>query len=379
MGSVANNLAHVVLLQTRPVPRRQAVRIYYISFSITNNRNRYVLSLRLAENASDFQIHGSHFLHSAWCNPGNYATIGSGTSLTPLFEMQCFASFPTVAAYNRGTIHHESLEKRSAIGGKQWIHGCRYSQAKSRRPQLDRRRTTQRAITASLEVGTVWDQIQGNEFDKLMAEQKMSLCFVGMSNCGKSHWSERLQREMGFSRTCVDDEIERAIKPELESLGYEGISGLAEWMGYPSDERFAEHEARYLELEEHITATTSPSASSNFVLDTTGSVIYLNSKTLSILRDTFLIVHLSASEDMLEEMKVAFFETPKPVVWGDSYSRLASESTIDSLKRCYDGLLQERFKRYSKLAHVAIPASVSRDPETKMSEFLHVIRSQLVR
>lgn len=224
-----------------------------------------------------------------------------------------------------------------------------------------------------------WEKLSVPEFDELLTAKRLPLCLVGMSNCGKSHWSEQLQNVHDFGCVCIDDEIEDAIKPELEELGYSGIADMAKWMGYPSDERFAANEKRYLELEERITSQVVPPLSSNFVLDTTGSVVYLSAATRKHLRSNFLVVHLAATNDMLEQMRVSYFESPKPVVWGDSYSQSPDESPMEALRRCYDGLLSERLKRYYSLAHVSVPAATVTSPDVDVNQFLDFLRDQLDR
>lgn len=216
-----------------------------------------------------------------------------------------------------------------------------------------------------------------------MSARALALCFVGMSNCGKSHWAAQLERRLGFGMLSVDAEIERAIAPELAAAGCTGIDGMAEWMGFPSDARFAGNEATYLAHEEVVTAAAVAGAAevngdrSNFVLDTTGSVVYLSQATLDELRARFLVVHLEASDDMLEAMTDNYFSTPKPVVWGDCYSRNGDEEPEDALRRCYPQLLRTRKERYHALAHVSIPAKFALDHDVSLKQILNRIRASL--
>lgn len=205
----------------------------------------------------------------------------------------------------------------------------------------------------------------------------MAICFVGMSNCGKSHWSRQFKMNRDFHVVSVDEEIERAIEPELTVLGYAGIDGMAEWMGFPSDDRFTHNQGVYLGYEETITAKTSPREGANSVLDTTGSVVYLKSGTLDKIRREYLVIHLEASDDMLEFMTTNYFETPKPVVWGDAYRPQVGEKPIQAMRRCYPDLLKERRKRYAAMAHITVPAAISLSPQIKLIEFLHHVKSKL--
>lgn len=198
-----------------------------------------------------------------------------------------------------------------------------------------------------------------------------------MSNCGKSHWSRQLKQHRGYHVVSVDEQIELAIEPELRALGYAGIQGLAEWMGFPSDSRFQENQNVYLSHEEHITGSTAPEPGKNNVLDTTGSVVYLKKDTLERVRRKYLVVHLEASDDMLEMMTSNYFEVPKPVVWGDAYRPREGEQPMKAMRRCYPELLRERRKRYAAMAHVTVPASVSLARGLTVDDFMARVCSQL--
>lgn len=81
------------------------------------------------------------------------------------------------------------------------------------------------------------------------------------------------------------------------------------------DRQFAKHQYMYLELEESITVK-APCVLGNVVLDSTGSVCYLADSTLSRIKRNFFVLHLEASDGMIEKMIDGYFATPKPVVWG---------------------------------------------------------------
>lgn len=198
-----------------------------------------------------------------------------------------------------------------------------------------------------------------------------------MSNCGKSYWARLLHQRKQFRLIGVDDCIEERLRPELATLGYFGIDGMAKWMGLPSDPHFSANQTQYLAHEERITSTAAPKSDENTVLDTTGSVIYLTADTLVRLRSNYLIVHLEASDNLMDTMITNFFQNPKPVVWGNAFSVQAKETPEDAMRRCYPILLGERRKMYNKLAHVRIPAAVSICPDTQVDDFLAEVRQQL--
>lgn len=217
------------------------------------------------------------------------------------------------------------------------------------------------------------------EFDERLKTHTLSLCLIGMSNCGKSHWASRLHNDLEFKLVCVDDHIEKQLANQLSHAGYVGIDGLAAWMGFPSDNTFASRQAEYLNAEEQITAAAAdtPPASGNSVIDTTGSVVYLSSNTREKLCSNCLVIHLEASDDLLTEMIDNYFLTPKPVVWGDTFNRMESESPEDALRRCYPTLLRERRERYAKMAHVTVPAATSLSRKLNVHGFVDEVRSKL--
>lgn len=241
----------------------------------------------------------------------------------------------------------------------------------SPRPCVSRRKINPTCVVQG------WDNLTAAQFDQLEASSALSICFVGMSNCGKSYWSRQLKTHRDFFVVSVDEEIERAIEPELTALGFSGIDGMAEWMGFPSDERFSKNQDIYLKYEESITGKTSPRKYKNSVLDTTGSVIYLSEETLARIRKQYLVVNLEASDDMLNFMTKNYFATPKPVVWGNAYQPEQGEEPMDAMRRCYPNLLRERRKKYAAISHVTVPAELYLGSEMKLDEFLSYVKGKL--
>ncbi|GJQ13146.1 hypothetical protein GpartN1_g4937.t1 [Galdieria partita] len=221
------------------------------------------------------------------------------------------------------------------------------------------------------------------EFDELLKQNQLKICLVGMSNCGKTLRSLQLAQQFGFERFCVDDKIEQEISNILQQQGYScGIEGVAKWMGYPFEERFYQNQAIYLNYENQLTYQATQVAGQtnrSFVLDTTGSVIYLERETQDIINETFLVVHLEASEDMLQEMVRLYFEAPKPVIWGDRFQPFPNEDGLTALKRCYPQLLRYRLKKYQQFAHCSVPASVSMNSAFEIDKFVEKIRERLPR
>src|SRR5438477_3686876 len=115
----------------------------------------------------------------------------------------------------------------------------------------------------------------------------MKLSLVGMSGIGKTYWSKQLETH-GFKTICCDDLIGKELEKELQKFHYQGTKGLSEWMGQPYDTRYTENSKKYLELERKVMDTAlcylqQAATDENIVIDTTGSVIYMDRQILSRL------------------------------------------------------------------------------------------------
>ena len=74
----------------------------------------------------------------------------------------------------------------------------------------------------------------------------MHITLIGMSNIGKTHWSNLLVTERGFTKIDCDFRIEQKLGPELTKLGYHGIRDVAKWMGQPFDPQYPETSRKFL-------------------------------------------------------------------------------------------------------------------------------------
>ena len=209
-----------------------------------------------------------------------------------------------------------------------------------------------------------------SEFIHQFDNNALRLAFIGMSNVGKSYRAQELGNQKGFEVHSIDDAIGVSLNIR------EGIENLAEWMGYPYDERFPETQKNYLDLELSLTQN-HPSPQGNFILDTTGSVVHLDDKTLDYLKNNFLIIQLDTPESIIEEMIEEFFRTPKPLVWGEYFFQEPDETNEEALKRCYPQLLNYRTQKYRSLSDITISGSISRSPNINSEDFWQIIQKEL--
>jgi hypothetical protein len=185
------------------------------------------------------------------------------------------------------------------------------------------------------------------------------LCLVGMSGVGKSFWARRLAEDAGLVRHDCDGEIGARLGELITPApGEEPVHALGRWMGMPWSEGYAAREARYLALEEEVTARALEAALGDppraHVLDTTGSVVYLSAALVARLRASCRVVYLRTPEARRDAMLRRYLAEPKPVVWGDAFRAVAGERPEEALPRCFAALLAWRDARYAAMAHVVL-------------------------
>lgn len=211
------------------------------------------------------------------------------------------------------------------------------------------------------------------EFDKKFENGSLKIAFVGMSNVGKSFRANELVTQKNFKKVSVDDLIG-------ESLALEKIVDLASWMGFPYETKFEKNQAKYLKLEEQCTKDSINHFvnNQNFVLDTTGSVIYLDEKTQKFLKNNFLVIGFRVPQNMIEEMTQKFFDNPKPLVWGNCFNQQTSESEEEALRRNYPALLTLRSQQYEDLADIALEFYKEKKSDIiSCDAFLELVRKTL--
>lgn len=202
-----------------------------------------------------------------------------------------------------------------------------------------------------------------------------SFSLIGMSNTGKSYWREQAA-SVGFVPFCCDDRIEQLLAPHLETQGFKGIGGVARWMGQPYEPQSAKNQAFYLAQEKAAMREALRALRKSrrpMVIDTTGSVIYLDDDILKELACFTRVVMIGAPSSLQDELYNQYIAQPKPVIWGDAYQPLPGEAPEVALARCYRILLQRRSDKYFHWASVVVDYRELREPGFDIDRFLRKI------
>ncbi|HEO71210.1 MAG TPA: hypothetical protein ENN80_08095 [Candidatus Hydrogenedentes bacterium] len=209
----------------------------------------------------------------------------------------------------------------------------------------------------------------------------MRLTLIGMSGTGKSQWSARLE-EAGFTHYSCDRRIAAALESELGGGG-DHMFQLGEWLGFPFEAGYDEREAVYLAHEHDVVAELvdllehAPEATTgNVVIDTTGSVVYLEPALLERLRRCTTIVYLSVPHEHHAQLCRHYIENPRPVLWRDAFLLRSGESRDEALARCYPALLASRQRLYEELADITITTDERSIPGFAPEDLLALIRAK---
>jgi hypothetical protein len=224
---------------------------------------------------------------------------------------------------------------------------------------------------------------------ELHKEKRSRLALVGMSGSGKSFWTKKLATA-GWRSVCCDDLIEQRLAPRLATGEHSGINGVAAWMGWPDSMSYVQREAEYLAeeigvMDEFLSNLEKETSVAPIVLDTTGSVIYVQNNILMRLRRQMTVVHLANTEDEQRLLVARYLNDPKPVLWRGTFHVKDQETPRETVARCYPLLIASRRKSYETLAHCAVQVSELRATHAgdaqknsgDVERFLQKIREQV--
>jgi shikimate kinase len=206
----------------------------------------------------------------------------------------------------------------------------------------------------------------------------MRLSLIGMAGSGKTHWSRKLEAQ-GFRRFCCDDLIAEKLGPELKRPDGT-IMSVADWMGFPYEDRYKDREERYLSLEAEVLrevvdylGSGKKGPQENIVVDTTGSVIYMGDDLLERLSRLTTMVLLATPPAVRERLLNAYIEHPHPMLWRGMFQRRPAESRLEALSRCYSRLFSSRERLYKRHAVVTIGYYVLHKENFGIADFLELI------
>lgn len=209
----------------------------------------------------------------------------------------------------------------------------------------------------------------------------MIISLIGMSNSGKTYWAKKLEK-VGFYRFSCDDFIKQKLEKELRNLGFSGIRDVAKWLGQPYQKQYFPNSKKYLDFEieslkEIMGKVKKGVISENTVIDTTGSVIYSGNKIMEDLAKSSIILYLDTPSSIKQRMCELYFQSPKPVIWGDSFKKINGESDLETLKLCYPNLLEYRNRKYKRYAKIILDYFLLRKPNFSANDFLTLIGEKL--
>ena len=207
---------------------------------------------------------------------------------------------------------------------------------------------------------------------------------IGMSGVGKSYWSDKLEKT-GFTVYHIDDIIAIKLKSVVKKFSIKNdinyskssVGDLAKWMGFPDDERYKKNSKTYLDMETKVVKEVLNKAKKsrkNVVIDTTGSVIYIDSEISKELKKLTKVIYFDAGTKHLKSMFEEFKRNPKPIIWGNMYKPKKGENENKALLRCYKQLIDSRIKKYNKLSKQKIDYKWLRDKKRKVEDLLQKIK-----
>jgi shikimate kinase len=205
----------------------------------------------------------------------------------------------------------------------------------------------------------------------------LRVALIGMAGIGKSTWAGRLERK-GFLRLDCDRMIAGRLSRELAGAG-DLIAALGSWMGLPWEAGYEERAAQYQRLEasvmeEILGSLAEGGAGDDVVVDTAGSVIYLADEMLADLAKRCVVVHLAAPPEVRRRLLEAYLVRPGPVLWHGMFLPEPGEALDEAVARCYERLLEDRERRYTRWARVSLPHRLHRRELADADAFLEGLR-----
>jgi len=210
-------------------------------------------------------------------------------------------------------------------------------------------------------------KLSAKKFQQAYTDNSLKIAFVGMSNIGKSFTASRLAEAFEFKLIEVDKLI-------WNRLGHDTMDEFAAWQGHPFEEGYAERESLSIEMENHATLSAVNSAKGNTILDTTGSVIYIDPENIRRLKEEFYVVHIKAEPSDMERLKFDYYDNPKPLIWHRQYRPKPGLSDSENILACYPKLLMSRAKEYAVMADKTVTSQFVLNPDLTDEELFAALK-----
>ena len=206
----------------------------------------------------------------------------------------------------------------------------------------------------------------------------MILSLIGMSGTGKSYWSKKLEAQ-GYIRFGCDDLIGKHLAKKLNITDIPSFD-IHQWVGYPDQESHTLRADQYLQTEEEVLLEIIEylkytHIEENIVIDSTGSIIYMQGHILDSLSRMTTVVYLDITPQDHDSMLNYYLMNPVAIIWNGFFEPLPHENRQQTFARCYPKLIRSREQQYRQFAQITVPASFHRNPNTSAQDLLEFIQA----
>lgn len=205
----------------------------------------------------------------------------------------------------------------------------------------------------------------------------MILTLIGMSGIGKSYWSKKLEQQ-GFIRFGCDDLITEHLAHQFGFANTMDFDMHA-WVGYPDQITHAEHAQKYLQteklvLQDIIKFLENANEDQNIVIDSTGSIIYMEPAIINQIQKLTDFVYLDITSEDLDKMLAYYLNNPVAIIWNGYFQPKPNENRQKTFERCYPQLIKSREQKYKEIAKIIVPPEIHHGVDTKVDDVLAIIQ-----
>lgn len=204
----------------------------------------------------------------------------------------------------------------------------------------------------------------------------MVIGLIGMAGIGKSRWAARLANA-GFRALHCDDLIAERLRITYRADTVT-VYDIGRWMGFPYEAHYAERERIYLACEHAVMEEIAERivGEEYIVIDTTGSIVYLDAALLERIKRRAIMVYLADDANLRARLLEDYLARPRPIVWNGMYQPRPGETPEATLARCYPQLARTRAALYQQMSDVVIEPHYHRNPAFTVTDFLGMINER---